>query len=57
MEPEHLQLEYFLAKGLSLVEASTLLEAVCSCAIENPSCADKATVDSVIKQTLEKKGD
>lgn len=54
-EREHLTLEYFLMKGLTFQEACMTLEAVCSCAIENPRCADKSTVDKVIADILKER--
>lgn len=49
---DHLTLEYFLSKGLSLSQAAMALEAVSSCSIENPKCASKETVDKVIEEIL-----
>lgn len=49
MSQEHLTLEYMLSKGLTLSEAALVLEAVCSCSIENPKCENKKTVDKVIE--------
>jgi len=52
---DYLTLEYFMEKGLSLSQAAVALEAVCSCAIENPKCSRKETVDNIIDIIL--KGD
>jgi hypothetical protein len=48
-----LSLEYLIANGLSFSEACTTLEAISSCAIENPACAKKETIDAVIKHIKE----
>ncbi len=49
---DHLTLGYFIEKGLSFSDACMALEAVSSCAIENPKCATKETVDGVIEHIL-----
>lgn len=47
---DYLTLEYMISKGLSLQQACMVMEAVSSCAIENPKCASKKTVDAVIER-------
>lgn len=49
---KHLELDYFLSKGIPFEEACVLIESICSCAIENPKCAEKETVDNVIDKFL-----